>query len=141
MNTLCLVHYQTNYIKRGSDMVNEKRRFTRFPYKMKVELTVNDTLYKVEEIKNLSIGGCLLAISEELEPETPCSLSIILKLTGNEPTVKIEGVIVRSEQGAVAVNFTRIDQKSLYHLQKIARYNAADPDRIEREIKDHPGIV
>ena len=122
-------------------MVNEKRRFTRFPYGMKAELRVKDSLYKVEEIKNLSIGGCLLDISEKLEPETPCSLNIILKLTGDEPTVRIEGVIVRNERKAVAVKFTRIDPKSLYHLQKIARYNAPDPDRIEQEIKDHPGIV
>ena len=68
-------------------MTDEKRRFTRFPFKMKAELTVGSKRYKVDKINNLSIGGCLLSISEDMRTGKPCSLRIILKTTGNEPVV------------------------------------------------------
>jgi len=122
-------------------MASEKRRFTRFPFKMKAELRVKNTLYETEEIDNLSIGGCLLSLQADLEPETQCNFSIILKTTGNEPTVSVEGTVVRCEQGKVAIKFTSIAPDSLFHLQKIAHYNAPDPDDVEQEIKDRPGLV
>ena len=122
-------------------MADEKRRFTRFPFKMKAELRVKKTRYETEEINNLSIGGCLLSIPKDLEPETQCSLRIILKTTGSEPTISVNGTVVRCEQGNVAIKFTGIDPDSLFHLQKIALYNAPNPDNVEQEIKDRPGIV
>ena len=35
-------------------MPDEKQRFTRVPFKVKAEMTVNDVLYSSEEINNLS---------------------------------------------------------------------------------------
>ena len=74
-------------------------------------------------------------------PDQPCSLKIILKVSGDEPNVNIEGKIVRCKNSTVGVKFTRIDMENLFHLQNIARFNSDDPDRIEKEIKDHPGII
>ena len=119
----------------------ERRRYIRFPYKMKSELVVQDKKYAFDEIINLGIGGCLLPVEVNLDPGTPCTLRIILKKTGNEPTVTVDGILVRSERGSVAIKFTRIDLESLHHLQKIARYNSPDPDKVEEEIKEHPGLI
>ena len=122
-------------------MTDKKRRFTRFPFKMEAELTVEGTRYKVDKINNLSIGGCLLSIPAEMRTGTPCSLRIILKTTGNEPVVEVDGTIARCQNGNVAIKFTGIDPDNLIHLQNIARYNSPDPDKIEKEIQDHPGLV
>ena len=108
---------------------------------MKSELVVQDKKYAFDEIINLGIGGCLLQLETNLDPGTPCTLHIILKKTGNEPTVTVDGTIVRSERGNVAIKFIRIDLESLHHLQKIARYNSPDPDQVEQEIKEHPGLI
>lgn len=90
----------------------------------------------------LSVGGCLLKISSlGCMPDQPCSLKIILKVSGDEPNVNIEGKIVRCKNSTVGVKFTRIDMENLFHLQNIARFNSDDPDWIEKEIKDHPGII
>jgi len=35
----------------------EKRRFSRIPFKVNAEITVDNVVYPVAEIKNLSIGG------------------------------------------------------------------------------------
>ena len=122
-------------------MAKEKRRFTRFPFKMKAELTVHGTSYMIEEMDNLSIGGCLLSIKEDLEDGEKCGFKIMLGDAGDGPVINIDGVIVRTGRGKIAVRFTGIDPESLHHLQEIARYNSHDPERVNREIEKHPGIV
>lgn len=122
-------------------MEGEKRRFTRFALKMNGTLHVDKNSYGVGMISNLSIGGCLLPVNAELKKDTPCSLTIDLGMTEREVTVEVEGVIVRCEHGEVAVKFTKIDPDSLFHLQMLARYNSPDSEKVEKEIKEHPGIV
>jgi hypothetical protein len=122
-------------------MGNEKRRFTRFTLKMNAILYDDKTSYPVDTISNLSIGGCLLAIDADLAPDSLCSLIIKLGMSENDLTVKIEGKIIRSEDGEVAIKFISVDPESLFHLQMLARYNSPEPEKIEEEIKQHPGIV
>ncbi len=122
-------------------MGGERRRFLRFPYKMKAELVVQEKVFEVDEISNLGIGGCLLPVYANLESGASCILRIILIEPDKEPIVTVKGTILRSEHEGVAIKFTSINPENLNHLQKIARYNSQDPDRVEREIKEHPGIV
>lgn len=119
----------------------EKRRFTRFFLNMNATFYADNVLYDIDTISNLSIGGCLLSIHADIAPDTPCSLNINLGMGESELSIKIEGKIIRSDHGNIAVKFTSIDPDSLYHLQMLARYNSHDPEKIEDEIKKHPGIV
>lgn len=121
-------------------MGNEKRRFTRFTLKMNAILYDDKTSYPVDTISNLSIGGCLLAIDADLAPDSLCSLIIKLGMSENDLTVKIEGRVIRSDDGEVAIKFISVDPESLFHLQMLARYNSPEPEKIEEEIKQHPGI-
>jgi len=122
-------------------MSKEKRRFTRVPFRVSAEIMVHDFSYRAEEILNLSVGGCLLPVEADLAPGTGCHLKIIMAGTTSELSIRVKGEIVRSGAGAVAVKFTGIDPDSLFHLQNIIRYNSSDPDAVEREILDHPGLV
>jgi len=119
----------------------EKRRFSRVVFRTKAQLTVKGKLYSVAEIVNLSVGGCQLEIGEDLAPGTPCSLLIALNPADRRMNVEVEGEVVRSASGSASVKFTMIGREALVHLQNIVRYNSPDPDRIEREIDKHPGLV
>jgi len=125
----------------GLDMESDKRRFTRFTLNMNSTLYIGNVSYNVDTITNLSIGGCLLPIHADLESGAPCSLTIRLGMPESEVSIKIEGIIIRSEHGDVAVKFTGIDPDSLFHLQMLARYNSHDTEKVEEEIKKHPGII
>jgi hypothetical protein len=122
-------------------MEREKRRFTRFPLKMNTTLYVNKNSYTTNTLSNFSIGGCLVPVDAELAPDTPCSLIICLGEPESALTIKAEGLIIRSDQGEIAVKFTGVDPESLFHLQMLARYNSPDSEKIEEEIKKHPGII
>lgn len=121
-------------------MIQEKRRFTRIRFRVKAEIRVEDILYPVETIENLSVGGCLLPIETVFEPGTPCRITIVLAETDSDLSVKVEGVIIRSSPEGAAVRFTHIDPDSLFHLKSIVRYNALDPDAVEMEITTHPTL-
>lgn len=121
-------------------MTDEKRRFSRIVFRMKAELAVRGRLFTVEEIANLSVGGCQLEIGEDFAADTPCSVLIVLNPADRSTNVEVEGKIVRSRGGVVSIQFQTISPESLAHLQNIILHNAADPERIEQEIKDHPGL-
>ena len=97
--------------------------------------------YRVNEITDLGMGGCLLPIRIKAKSGTPCELRINLGISGDEPVVLIGGEILRQKENKTAIKFVKIDPESLYHLHQIARYNSPDPDIIDKEIKKHPGIV
>ncbi len=65
----------------------------------------------------------------------------MLSGVSSEMNVQADGEIVRSGDSEVAVKFTRIEPDSLFHLQNIILHNSADTDMIEREIRDHPGLI
>ncbi len=121
-------------------MTADNRKFTRFYYKMKSEFSVNKNIYVLEELINLSIGGCLLPITAVAEQGEKCFLKILLGDDEYSPHVSIEGKILRVDSDATAVSFTKIDPESLEHLHRIAQYNASDPEKVEQEIKKHPGL-
>ncbi len=122
-------------------MSEEKRCFSRVPFSVTAEITINDVTYSADKINNLSIGGGLFPISEDLKVGSECIVVIHLSGTSSEVKVQVNGEIVRCDPGMVAVKFTRIDSDSLFHLQNIIRDNALDPDEIEKEIRYHPGLI
>ncbi|MBW1897713.1 MAG: PilZ domain-containing protein [Deltaproteobacteria bacterium] len=122
-------------------MADNRRKFTRVPFRVQAEITATDHVFNVEELSNLSIGGCLLPIAADLKEGTACHVKILLSGSSSEMSIRIDGEIKRSQPGTVAVKFIRIDPDSLFHLQNIIRYNSPDPDAVDREITKHPGIT
>jgi len=122
-------------------MLQEKRRFSRIPFQVNAEITLDREVYPVPEINNLGIGGGCFPIAEDQTPGSPCQVKIFLDGGSSEFSIRIAGRILRSTANATAIQFTAIEPESLFHLQNIIRFNAPDPDAIEREIERHPGLI
>jgi len=121
-------------------MDDEKRRFARIPFRVKAEMTINSHIYSAATINNLSVGGCLLPVEADVETGTKCGLKVFLSGTNSELFVQVAGKVVRCEPGTVAIEFTTIEPDSLFHLHNIIRFNFPDPDQVEKEIINHPGL-
>ena len=122
-------------------MSKENRRFSRIPFQINAEITIYGEVYQIEKINNLSIGGGLFPLAKDLAPGSPCQVRIILNGTGSELNILVAGRIQRSSPAGVAIQFTSIEPENLFHLRNIIRFNASDPDTIEREIELHPGLI
>ena len=121
-------------------MTRERRRFSRIPFNIEIEVAVDKGLFRSGTVLNLSIGGCLLKMSADLIPGTPCGVRFMLGQEGTGPELAMDGTIVRSQPGTVAIRFTAIDPEGLFHLQNLIRYNSQDPDMVDDEIRNHPGL-
>ncbi len=119
-------------------MTVEKRRFSRIAFDVRAKLCVNEADYAVEQIVNLSVGGCLLDVSGEFSVGQQCTVIILLDRMA--PGVEVGGEIVRIAEGEVSVHFTTVTPENLMHLQNIIRYNAKDPDQIEEELSVRKGL-
>ena len=106
----------------GDVMLKERRRDGRIFFDMPAELTIADTSYPVEQIANLSLGGCLLGIKDNLRIGAECKLTIKIDNTSPGLMIDVNGVIVRSETETTAIKFTQIEPDSLYHLRNIIKY-------------------
>jgi hypothetical protein len=122
-------------------MPREKRKFSRIAFRVAAEIRVDDATFTVQQIENISVGGCLFSASRSFTVGTPCRVIISLDGAVGAPKVTINGEIVRSDQEKIGIKFTGTDPNSLFHLHNIVRDNAPDPDQIEQEIKEHPGLV
>lgn len=122
-------------------MEKSQRRFSRIPLSFPARLIVDDTeVYDIRELANLSMGGCLVPLEEDIPNGTRCAITIRLAGgLGNTP-VNIVGKAIRQDKNYVAIQFTRISPESLYHLQNLIRYNAPDPDQVEEEFSNNPGL-
>ena len=104
-------------------MSEEKRQSSRIFFAMPAELILSDTSYHVNQIVNLSVGGCLLEIKDNLPVGTGCEIKILIDGTPKGLRVNANGEIVRNDSETVGIKFTRIDPESLFHLQNIVRFS------------------
>jgi len=121
-------------------VTTEKRRFTRVATQIKVILTVSGETLPVSAIEDIGVGGCRLRIQAQLPEEADCRLELQLGEEAAAPRVLLEGRLRRQGPGGTVVQFVAVDPRGLFHLQNLVRYNAPDADRVEGEIKDHPGL-
>lgn len=119
-------------------MSKEKRRFSRIFFDVDAKLQIGEETFKVDRIVNLSVGGCLLELTGDFTVDTACTFIISLSHMG--PGVEIHSKIVRTTGDSLSLQFVGISPDNLIHLQNIMRYNAENPERIEKEISDRPGL-
>ncbi len=130
------------YILKCGIMQQTKRRFSRISLEMPARVIVDGgASFEVEELVNLSIGGCLILNELDFVDGSGCKVTIPLSEGDEALKIEVIGEVVRREKEFIAVKFTKISPESLFHLQNLIRYNAPDSDRIDDEIEEHPGLV
>ena len=78
-------------------MSEERRRFTRVPFKVKAKITINQDSYMVDKIKKLSVGGWFLPLVLDCKPKTACHVKI--SLTGSKSETNPDGRTYPARQG------------------------------------------
>jgi hypothetical protein len=126
---------------KGTVMAHENRRFSRIQSGIEAQMMADNHQYRTTQVINLGIGGCLLGITADLKPGAACSLKFVLGNADDGPEIRVEAEVIRCQPEGIALRFTEIDSDSLFHLQNLVRYNSEDPEAVEQEIREHPGLV
>jgi hypothetical protein len=103
-------------------MRKERRRFSRIFFNMPAVLNLGGISYTVPEICNLSVGGCLLDIMEDLPVGAECKITIYVEGTAKGLRIDIVGEIVRNDVNIVGVKFNTMSSDSYFNLTNIVKY-------------------
>ena len=119
-------------------MTDENRKFSRIGFWGAGEIIVSGKTYVVEQVEDLSVGGCHFVLESDLPKGAACVIHMFL--AEGQVSVEAEGEIVWTDGKTMGISFTSIAPEDLQHLKNIIRYNAPDSDKVEQEMKDNPGI-
>lgn len=102
-----------------------------------VNASVNDDGRIIDgQVENLSINGMFMKTSENLKVDKEVEVSIYLSGTTSELSLKINGIIIRSDDSGIAVKFVQIGFDSYVHLKSIIEFNKMDENKIIREFEE-----
>lgn len=113
------------------------------PIRMEIRVILNPGRVIEGETHNLSLRGVYCLCADPLPGGTECRVVLTLS-GGGEPVplrVKADGRVVRTERAGMAIEFNEMDLESYQTLRQLVLYNADDPDRVEREFRDHVGLL
>lgn len=111
-------------------MSKEKRHGVRISAGFEAYVTVGDVVMPVET-KNISLKGALLQGCDDCLVGTSCELHIPLS-----PGIRIvvDGDIVRSGNGEIAMDFKEMDDLSFTFLHRLVQLNAEEPEAVDDEL-------
>lgn len=85
--------------------------------------------------------GVSLLTDQSLPIETQCSVSIILGNGDLGLSINVKGLVKRSTESGMAIEFTEIELDSYEYLQNLLMHNShAIHDIVEDEIHSHLGL-
>lgn len=117
---------------------DEKRKFTRIPFRTEIKITARDRVVFSNQLRDISLGGAYVEVTAERLPEgEECVFSIDLIGPASLLRIRVEGEIVRSDEGGIGVTFTQMDLDSLIHLKHLIKVQAQDPDLIDHEFLEN----
>ena len=115
----------------GLFMVEERRRRTRVPIQIDVDVLLKGAITKLKSF-NISLAGILCTSNPLFRMDEPCTVIIAL---GGDFQISINARIVRVEEKETAIKFISMDDESFVHLKKLIQYNMGNAERVDAELR------
>lgn len=111
-------------------MIQERRKRTRVPVSFDLNIVQQGEEIPVQT-NNISLAGLSFNTYRSFDPGSECLVRLRLD---KEVELNIKARILRSNVRETTASFLEMDETSFYHLKRILQYNAADSNRIEKEL-------
>lgn len=113
-------------------MADDKRTRSRVAAAFAAEITPAGDSKKYSVLtRNLSLKGMLCDAAMCLSEQKECLVTFTLN---SEVSFQIEALIVRCDPQGMAIDFVGMDETAFMHLRNLVRFQAEDPDAIDREL-------
>ena len=119
---------------------DDRRGFTRVPFQVAVSLKSDHGTLVFGDIWDISLSG--LYVTGTAQFPRGCSCEVDMELDGPEGKVHLHmrGRVARLDHGGMAIEFREMGLDSYLHLRNLVLYNTTEPDRLEKELKNHLGL-
>jgi PilZ domain len=115
----------------GVSMVKERRRRTRVPIQIDVDVLLKGEVIKLKSF-NISLTGLLCTSNPLFQIDKPCKVIITLS---EDSRISIDAKIVRVGEKETAIKFISMDDESFVHLKKLVQYNMGNAERVDAELR------
>ncbi len=112
----------------------ERRHFTRFPFKVQATLSQDDHNWETE-LLDISIKGALIARPADWEKTADNSeAQLQIKLEGSDTTIDMEVFLTHIESERMGLRCEHISMESFEHLKRLVELNLGDEKLLHREL-------
>lgn len=112
----------------------DKRKRTRVDFSIKVEIARTGDEFKYMDLRDLSMRGLYAYTRKPFNIGEDCDIRIGLLDGNDEAVIVLKGVVVRTDDKGMGIQFTEIDADGFQHLRNIMYYNTGDPEKIDKEL-------
>ncbi len=121
----------------NSGATNERRNFTRIPFKSFASITSKKTS-ATGDVENLSLNGMFLLTSADVDQGDDVEVKIYLSGTSSELFINLKGTVKRRDERGLGIEFKmeKMDIDSLTFLRHAIAYNTGDDQRVMREYSE-----
>jgi hypothetical protein len=117
-----------------------QREFTRIPIRIWGTFADGTGDILTAEVNNLSLRGCHVSTFDPLAAGGRYHLTLFIEDDEQALHFKVEARVVRSDQDGMGVEFMEMPLESYEHLRNLVLLNSPNPERVEREFRDHIGL-
>ena len=119
---------------------SSRREFTRVPVHIWGTFKDGNREIVTVEVDTLSLRGCHATTFEALPAGEVHCLMLFTEDDAKALHITVQARIVSSDEDGMGIEFTEMPLESYDHLRKMVLLNASDPDRVEKEFRDHIGL-
>ena len=116
----------------------EKRGFTRVPLPFPARVLYKSSVLECDQGMDVSARGISVQTEKRPKEGTLCTVEILL---GEALMITAKGMVARHSDTGFAVEFHEIGRESFELLKDLVRFNADDPDAVDREFCQHLGLA
>lgn len=114
-------------------MTQNRRQFSRVNFHTEARIYLQDKEFSVE-VLDISLKGALVRSNKPVEVAAGAQASLQMRLDEMGTLIRMDGPIVRSEQGIFGISCSEIDLDSITHLRRLVELNLGDEALLEREL-------
>jgi len=125
---------RSDLVFRLEDLMDERRRSTRFKLSGEAEISHGDKKGK-GTLRDLSVNGAFIAIRNGFEPYEDIDIIITVKNDRKNLAATLKGIVSRKDGDGIGVQFSGMDIAAFRVIRDLAELYAKCPGKIENDLK------
>lgn len=113
---------------------DDRRRFTRIPFRLDAELSRGDERWPTR-VLDVSMKGALVERPANWDTMQNDIYTLSIELADAGPTIRLGGRAAHVDETRIGLRCESIDDESLSHLKRLVELNLGDPALLYRELE------
>jgi len=122
--------------------MQNKRKNKRLQIHLNAEIKLSDGSIWKGKTENISFGGICISLNEtcSIQVGDECDLIVILMEGDDRQVIKFKAKAIHTHEPKIGFQFLHIDIDSYDHFRNLMLSNSKDPDKLQEELEQNPGI-